>query len=198
MSWTVSLSHEYGTLTGYFGPPNQVIAALSDHLRPMARVMRWDTQKIAHSTPTGFHRASDIKNGILFKPLIHRASSSFSIRYIVTQNGFRRDLSPESYQTVICQSLKDLQNPGIFVGLTIIEDSVLLYCLEDTGPDKMGTLLRDMATGTRGVLILGQTWDLPLNQMEPYFNRVVFVHEIPPVVERSKGTKAVPGQATIC
>lgn len=59
------------------------------------------------------------------------------------------------------------------------EYSVLIFCLKDDGSDVVGTFLRDISTGTGGVIVLGKVWVPSVSNMYPYFDQVVCVCEIP-------------------
>jgi len=199
VSKTPSIFHSYGTLTGYFGPPGRVAEALLKQLRPVSSWRKWNVRDLIPSTGIGFQPASDIRDGIRLHNSDNNPGSSSSVRYVTHPGTPQRNLSPAIFETVTCTSLHDLQNLEPFPGLTIIEDAVLIPCLKDDGPDMIGTLLRNMTNRTGGVIVLGKVWSPPVSEMDPYFDRVVWVYEMPMMRIQQNSKKVTPdyGQATL-
>lgn len=192
-----SIFHSSGSLTGYFGSSGRIADALAGQLRPVSACKTWNSRNSVSLNEGGFQRASDIRGGNHPHNAVRQKNSSYLVRYITCQGTPRRELPPAKFETFICQSLPDLQNIGTFSGLTIIEDAVLISCLRDDGPDMIGTFLREMANRTGGIIVLGSTWIPPVSGMDPYFDRVVSVYEIPMTILKNKRVKPDYGQTMI-
>jgi hypothetical protein len=200
VSRSLSIFHTPGSLTGFFAPPGRVDEALLKQLRSVSPWQKRKSRNIDHQTEAGFQPASDIrdKDGFCRYKSGCTPHPAPTIRYITVPGTRQRNLSTTTYKTIICQSLTELQNLGFFPGLTIFEDSVLIPCLEDGDTDMIGTQVRNMATGTEGVIVLGQVWGPPLSQMDPYFDRVVWAYEIPVRRQKKRCIRPDYGQSTIC
>lgn len=198
MSKTPSIFHSYGTLTGFFGPPGRIDEALLKQLRPVSTWRKWNARDLMLSNGIGFQPASEIKDGIRLHNSDNNPGSSSSVRYITYPGTPKRNLSPVKIETVTCTSLPNLQNLEPFPGLTIIEDAVLIPCLKDDEPDMIGSLLRKMANSTGGIIVLGKAWVPPISDLDQYFDRVVWVYEMPMmnIQHISKTVTLNCGQAT--
>lgn len=198
MSRIPSIFHSYGSLTGYFGPSEIIDKALSKQLRPVSTWRRWNARDMLPETGPGFRRASEFRDGLNLINSDSTGRSLCSVRYITYPGIAERNLSPAKFEMITCRSLPDLQTLNIFPGLTIIEDAVLIPCLEDECPDMIGTLLREMAYRTGGVIVLGKNWEPLVSEMDPYFDRVVQVYEMPVIRVQNYSKTVTPdyGQTT--
>ena len=193
-----SIFHAYGTLTGYFGPWERVADALEKQLRTASSWRRRTTRDILPQPGTGFQPATEIRGRNTFPRPPENTGSPCSFRYVTGPGIPRRDLSSVRFMTATCQSLSDLQNLGKFPGLTIIEDRTLVSGLKDDGPDMVGTLLREMTNRTGGIIVLGREWSPPVSDMDPYFDRVVWVSEIPMTHQGNTPPRPDYGQTLLC
>ena len=195
MGRTISLSHKPGALTGYFAPAQQVTEALTKQVIRSSRWSRWKPKEIPASFRSGFHQASEIRNTTSLSgegeiPVRH------TVRYITTPYAQKRNLLQTGYQTIVHQTGEELMDLKRFSGLTIIEDTVIIAGLKEEEPDRVGSLLRDIAYGTDGVIIIGRVWTAPVSDLDSFFDRVVWINETPMIHEGKKIIRPDYGQMT--
>lgn len=196
MGRIISLSHEPGALTGYFAPAQQVTEALTKQVIRSSRWRRWKPKEISASVRSGFRQASEIRSTTSLHSGEGEVPVRHMARYITTPYAQKRDLPHTGYQTIVYQTGEELMDLKRFSGLTIIEDTVIIASLREEEPDRVGSLLRDTAYGTDGIIILGRVWTAPVSELDSFFDRVVWINETPMIYEGKKAIRPDYGQMT--
>jgi hypothetical protein len=169
-----------GTLSGYFGPDDLIQQALTVFTRTVLTKKRRKHRIYRSPVGTGF-QAADILTGTPRScPVQGYAGSPDSIRHVMMFSSPARDFAPVLPVIRIWGKEFDLRVLGPFPGVTVIECEVLITVFQEEEPETIGLILRNLAEGSEGVIVIGKEWKKPLIELESWFDRVGLVCEQPP------------------
>jgi hypothetical protein len=184
-----TITAERGTLSGYFAPQELIQEALDALVMPILPWRLGNKKTIFQSVDSGFHSAYDLVNYSYSNQKPKKQWGPYAIRYLKTPVSPERIFSLAPYNPIVCDEKFDLKSMKHGSELTIIEDGVLIQILNKEEPELVGTLLRNLAVRSRGIVIIGKHWIAPVENLEPWLDRLGWIYEQPMIGE---GKKIIP------